>query len=134
MKIRTFLGAACVLMLILGCTLRSAAQMGAGTFADVNLPSGALDPQEENSIWQVDPLTGALNVKIPFTTTPAGGHGPLSVKHLTATTATTLRLMRDTQCDTLYAKMQLRTASGDPKGFFPRGLATNRNSNECRAV
>lgn len=76
MKTRAFFGAVCVIMLILGCARQLTAQAGPGTFADANLPSGAPDPQKEDSIWQVDPLTGALNVKIPFTTTPVGGRGP----------------------------------------------------------
>jgi len=54
----------------------SYAQLPAGANADALQPSGAPDPMKEDQIWQVDPLTGALNVKIPFSTTPQGGRGP----------------------------------------------------------
>jgi hypothetical protein len=39
-------------------------------------PSGAPDPTKIDQIWQVDPLTGSLSIKIPFNTTPTGGRGP----------------------------------------------------------
>ncbi len=64
-------------MLFLPTAQRQAfAQTAPGTNADANNPSGAPDPMKEDSIWQVNPITGALSVKIPFTTTPQGGRGP----------------------------------------------------------
>ena len=51
----------------------STAQFAPGSQADATHPSGAPDPQKEDQIWQVDPITGALNIKIPFSTTPVGG-------------------------------------------------------------
>jgi hypothetical protein len=77
-RVRTpaFLSAVSIFVVILGCAQPSTAQMAPGVFADANLPSGAPDPQKGDSIWQVDPITGAVNVKIPFTTTPVGGRGP----------------------------------------------------------
>jgi len=47
-----------------------------GVFADSNHPAGPPDPQSLDAIWQVDPITDQVSIKIPFTTTPQGGRGP----------------------------------------------------------
>jgi hypothetical protein len=47
---------------------------------------------------------------------------PLSATTLTSATGTTLRLRRDAQCDMPYAKMQLRTAPGDPMAILHERL------------
>lgn len=44
---------------------------------------------------------------------------PLSVDSLTSTAGTILRIRRDEQCDMPYAKMQFRTAPGDPMAIIP---------------
>jgi len=76
MKMATFLSAVSVIVVIFAFTQQAIAQVAPGAIADANSPSGAPDPQKEDSIWQVDPLTGDLSVKIPFATTPIGGRGP----------------------------------------------------------
>lgn len=64
-------------LVLLGMGSRYAmAQAAPGVYADANLPSGAPDPLKHDTVWHVDPLTGALNVKIPFSTLPNGGRGP----------------------------------------------------------
>jgi RHS repeat-associated protein len=62
--------------LILGSARQSQGQFAPGSEADAMHPSGAPDPMKVDQIWQVDPITGALNLKIPFGTTPQGGRGP----------------------------------------------------------
>jgi len=52
------------------------AQYAPGSMADAMHPNGAPDPAKEDQVWQVDPTTGSLSVKIPFATTPSGGRGP----------------------------------------------------------
>jgi hypothetical protein len=52
------------------------AQMTAGTFADANNPSGPPGPANLDQIWKLDPLTGAVTIRIPISTTPAPGLGP----------------------------------------------------------
>lgn len=47
-----------------------------GATADATNPSGAPYPFKPDSVWHVDPITGALNISIPFPTTPQGGRGP----------------------------------------------------------
>jgi hypothetical protein len=77
MRLRSTFGALLFAVALLGAqTNQAAAQFSPGVFADANHPSGPPDPEKEDQIWQVDPLTGALSVTIPFTTTPAGGRGP----------------------------------------------------------
>src|SRR5579859_1808683 len=56
---------------------QSIAQSPIGVLSDANHPSGAPDPLKPDAIWHVDPLTGALNVNVPFATTPVGGRGPI---------------------------------------------------------
>jgi RHS repeat-associated protein len=62
--------------LIFGSARQSEGQFAPGSQADAMNPSGAPDPMKADQIWQVDPITGALSVKIPFGTTPQGGRGP----------------------------------------------------------
>ena len=52
------------------------AQISPAAGADANSPGGPPQPMSEKDIWNVDPITGALTVHIPFPTTPAGGRGP----------------------------------------------------------
>ena len=52
------------------------AQMAPGEFADANNPTGAPDPTRPGSLWSVDPISGQVNVKIPFLTTPNAARGP----------------------------------------------------------
>jgi len=59
------------------CGQGAKAQVAPGAIPDANDPSGSPGPMKNSDIWQVDPLTGALSVRIPFTTTPEGGRGPV---------------------------------------------------------
>jgi len=62
----------------LSLTLLSLAdsQTTAGTYADANNPAGPPGPMQEAQIWKLDPITGAVTIKIPISTTPAPGLGP----------------------------------------------------------
>jgi YD repeat-containing protein len=66
--------------------------MAPGVFADDNHPSGAPDPEKIPQVWQVDPITGALSVNIPFATTPQGGRGPKIPFVLSYNSSSTLTL------------------------------------------
>jgi YD repeat-containing protein len=63
-------------VLLMSVSIPVFGQAAPGVYADANLPSGAPDPMKLDLIWQVDNLTGALSVKIPFPTEPMGGRGP----------------------------------------------------------
>ena len=71
---------------------RARAQASPGSFADANHPSGPVGPMKENDIWHVDPLTGAVTIHIPFTTTPSGGRGPHFPFSLSYNSASTVLL------------------------------------------
>jgi hypothetical protein len=67
MRLRSTFGAVLFVVALFGIqTNQAAAQFSPGVFADANHPSGPPDPEKEDQIWQVDPLTGALSVTIPF--------------------------------------------------------------------
>ena len=88
---RTFLLSLVVVLSFTSIQLPARAQFSPGVFADARHPSGPPDPQKESAIWQVDPLTGALEVTIPFATTPVGGRGPkipFALKYNSASTVT----------------------------------------------
>ena len=59
-----------------GVSAPALAQFPPGVFADGNHPAGPPDPQRLDQIWQVDPMSGALYLTIPFATVPTGGRGP----------------------------------------------------------
>lgn len=52
------------------------AQTNAGTYADGNNPSGPYDPSRASQVWNIDPLTGAVTLKIPIFVMPNPGLGP----------------------------------------------------------
>ena len=56
--------------------LQAHAQGAPGTFADTNHPAGAPDPEKAAKVWQVDPISGQVSIRIPFETTPQGVRGP----------------------------------------------------------
>lgn len=95
MKTRYLLGAACAALVISGCTQWSIAQSAPGVYADAVHPAGAPDPEKLDQIWQVDPITGSVNITIPFTTTPAGGRGPTIPFTLHYNSASTVTLQYD---------------------------------------
>jgi hypothetical protein len=92
MKLTTILSAGCVIAVLGSYANQASAQLAPGTFADGAHPSGPPDPTKLDAIWQVDPLTGALTVKIPFPTTPTGGRGPTIPFALSYNSASTVTL------------------------------------------
>jgi len=72
------LARALCLLASLSCTpWKSLGQASPGVFADANHPAGATGPLQSNNVWKVDPLTGALSIKIPmFDFLPSSGRGP----------------------------------------------------------
>jgi RHS repeat-associated protein len=85
------------LALLFLVSIHAAAQAPAGVFADANSPSGPPDPTKLDLIWNVDNLTGALTVKIPFPTVPTGGRGPVIPFSLLYNSASTVNLQESGQ-------------------------------------
>ena len=79
-------------MLLVGCAQQSTAQAAPGVFADANQPSGPPDPEKLDQVWQVDPISGQVTIKIPFGTTPVGGRGPKIPFSLSYNSASTITL------------------------------------------
>ena len=73
------------------CTV--AAQASYTSFPDANNPSGPPGPLQEDNIWKVDPLTGAVTVKIPITTLPVNGRGPKVPYYLQYNSSATVELL-----------------------------------------
>jgi len=125
MRQKSILGAVIFVVAILGVqTKQAAAQLSPGTFADPNNPSGPPDPQKEDQIWQVDPLTGALSVTIPFPTTPAGGRGPKIPFALKYNSSSTLTLQT--------SNTNIISDSGIPGDFAFECEATTIDGNAWR--
>ena len=62
--------------LILSLTAVNYAQTNAGTFADATNPAGPPSPQHKSEIWRLDPITGAVSLKITVFNMPHPGLGP----------------------------------------------------------
>jgi hypothetical protein len=88
----TIFAVVCVVILLVGFSQQSIAQAAPGVFADANQPSGPPDPEKLDSIWQVDPISGQVNIKIPFETTPVGERGPKIPFSLSYNSASTLTM------------------------------------------
>lgn len=113
--------------------------MAPGVFADDNHPSGSPDPEKVPQIWQVDPITGALNVHIPITTTPSGGRGPKIPFSLLYNSNSTLTLqtsgvsVQGSNVPVVCADMSVNASAceinqsgdaGPPSGSYPTILQT----------
>jgi len=95
MNVKGLLAGVGVMLLVFGCARQAYAQAAPGDLADANNPSGAPDPEKNDEIWQVDPISGQVSINIPFTTTPQGGRGPKIPFKLSYNSGSTLTLQSD---------------------------------------
>src|ERR1044071_2366122 len=92
-RVRVYLATLFFISVIFAETHFASAQTSntSGTYADGHNPVGPPDPAKEAQIWNVDTLTGAVSIKIPFLTVAPAGRGafyPYSLEYNSSATYT----------------------------------------------
>lgn len=95
-------------------------QEPAGNEADAHNPSGPPGPMQSPSIWKVDPLTGALTIKIPIVAPLQGGRGPHFGYALSYNSASTITLQSQ-GVQNNYVVYQWVPAADTGTSFAPHG-------------